>query len=103
MRTLYADLLKITVAAAVLSCVIVGGVDAVTSPRAPEVAVTVTVDRTNKGDRLPQASVLRQHPINSFSTETVPALPKRPPVGCDPAFSSISAPSLARIFGHCIT
>ncbi len=61
----------------------------------------VSVDRTLKGDRLPLVT-----PINKSHQLGSPAKPEQArfekiPVGCDPAFSPISAPRLAKIFRRC--
>ena len=55
---------------------------------------TVSVNRTNKGDRL----LLKR-------TSTVPAMAVKaqPPVGCDPAFSRVADPARAHFFGRCIS
>ena len=62
----------------------------------------VSVDRTLKSDRLPLVT-----PINKSHRQLgSPAKPEQArfekiPVGCDPAFSPISAPRLAKIFRRC--
>ncbi len=56
-----------------------------------------TVNREFKGDRLPLPSQ-----INSALSHNVPT-PKPVPVGCDTAFSPISAPRLAYVYGRCVT
>lgn len=61
----------------------------------------VSVDRTLKSDRLPLVT-----PINKSRQLGSPAKPEQArfekiPVGCDPAFSPISAPRLAKIFRRC--
>jgi hypothetical protein len=64
-------------------------------------ATAVTVDRTNKGDRLPQAS-----PPKQSSSSLVPAKPasaKRVPIGCEPAFSPVADPAGAHIFLRCLS
>ncbi len=101
MRCTFAYGLKETVAAVVLSCCIAGGVSAMTGPTVAESneTVTMSVDRTNKGDRLPQASTPQQHPNDSGM---VPASPKRPPLGCDPAFSTVADPAQTYIFRRCM-
>ena len=58
----------------------------------------VSVNRTNKGDRLPSGVTLRHTP-----TLSSPAVPAAPPTGCDPAFSRVAEPRRAHIFGRCIT
>ena len=61
----------------------------------------VSVDRTLKSDRLPLVT-----PINKSHQLGSPAKPEQArfekiPVGCDPAFSPISAPRLATFFRRC--
>ena len=62
----------------------------------------VLVNRAFKGDRLPGPS-----DINSAISRGDPPQqakpPRRVPVGCDSAFSPISAPELAHVFGRCTT
>jgi len=60
-----------------------------------------SIDRTLKGDRLPLLA-----PINKSHELGLPVTPEQGrhgkiPVGCDPAFSPISAPRLANIFRRC--
>ena len=87
---------KETVAAVLVSCFIAGGVSAMTNSAVTgsNETITVSVNRTHKGDRLPQASTAYKHP-NDVS-------PKRVPLGCDPAFSPVAAPQFAHIFGRCM-
>lgn len=56
-----------------------------------------TVNWEFKGDRLPLPSQ-----INSAVSRNMPTL-KAIPVGCDAAFSPISAPRLAYVYGRCVT
>jgi hypothetical protein len=60
----------------------------------------VSVNRTNKGDRLPGRVTLKNTP--GLSSPAVSAAP-RPPIGCDPAFSRTAEPVRAHIFGRSIT
>jgi hypothetical protein len=103
MRT-FPDGFKTTIAAVALSSFVAGGVCAVTSSAATDLkpGTKISVDRTRKGDRLPDAAMHYQTSNNSSSTETATTSPHRPPLGCDPAFSPISAPSLAHIFKRCL-
>jgi hypothetical protein len=89
----------------VLSCCIAGGVSAMTGPTSiakDESIATTMVNRMNKGYRLPQSSV-RSNFNNQSRPVTTTSTPRRPPVGCDPAFSPIVAPALAHIFNRCLT
>src|SRR6266702_3911570 len=91
---------KETVAAVLVSCFIAGGVSAMTNSAVTgsNETITVSVNRTRKGDRLPQASTAYKHPNDS---EMISVSPKRVPLGCDPAFSPVAAPQFAHIFGRC--
>ncbi len=82
-----------------------GVVAAVTAPGSArgEQAAFVSVDRANKGDRLPYASTSQTHVNSSLLTPTPQAPPKRPPVGCDAAFSSVADPTQAHIYKRCAT
>jgi hypothetical protein len=57
----------------------------------------VSVNRTNKGDRLPLVSER-----TSKASPVVTTL-SRPPVGCEPAFSRAADPKRSHIFGRCIS
>jgi hypothetical protein len=96
--------LKETVAAVVLSCFIAGGVSAMTYPAVSATAENnaISVNRIHKGDRLPLAALTHRYPINSSSTQAAPPSPKRTPLGCDPAFSTVVEPALAHIFKRCL-
>lgn len=91
---------KRTVAAVLLSCFIAGGVGAMTNPAVTESneTTTISVNRTQKGDRLPQASIAYPRPNDS----EISTSPKPVPLGCDPAFSPVAAPQFAHIFGRCM-
>jgi|SRR5579862_3002541 len=71
----------------------------------------VSVNRYRKGDRLPVLS-------NSDNTNRTGAkgaiwwdrreqgssqTSRQVPIGCDPAFSPVTSPSLAKVFGRCMT
>jgi hypothetical protein len=98
--------LKETLGAVVLSCFIAAGVGAATNAANTrrEEPVMVSVNRTHKRDRLPEAAALpHRDPNNASSTQISSASPKRPPVGCDPAFSPVAEPARANIFKRCMT
>ena len=92
--------LRKTVAIAALVWFIAGGVGAVMALETAksEQSFAGSVDRTNKGDRLPSVSISKLH-VNGTS----PTLVTRtsPPIGCDPAFSKVAEPQKAHIFGRC--
>lgn len=62
---------------------------------------TIVVNRTNKGDRLPQATPPR--PLSSSLSPTTPAAPRNMPLGCDRAFSPVADPANAGIFLRCLS
>src|SRR5262249_11164460 len=61
----------------------------------------ISVNRTHKGDRLPQAFNLQRPEINSNSMKVSPST--NVPPGCDPAFSPVADPERGRTFGRCVT
>jgi len=103
MRVGFAYAFKETVAIAVLGCLIGGGSGAVIAPGAAksEQRLLVTVNRANKGDQLAATSMSTVHANRVSSTAISPASPKRLPLGCDPAFSSIADPIHANIYKRC--
>jgi len=80
-------------------------------PAVNERTPAVSVNRYRKGDRLPVLG----NSDHSDRTDTKGAIRwylrgqdgsqtgKQVPLGCDPAFSPVSAPSLATVFGRCMT
>jgi len=57
----------------------------------------VSVDRTLKGDRLP----LEPLAAKALAPSASQTLRDKIPIGCDRAFSPISAPRLANVFRRC--
>jgi len=95
MRVAFASFKEIIVIAG-LAYVIAGILAVATTPvgAGGEQAVSVSVDRANKGDRL--------HVSSPFLATTPQVSPKRPPLGCDAAFSSVADPAQARIYRRCL-
>jgi len=63
-----------------------------------------TVNREFKGDRLPLASDTNSAVSrNDFGLHENVQGPAQIPVGCDPAFSPVSAPRMAYFYGRCTT
>lgn len=60
-----------------------------------------SVNRLLKGDRLPSVAVW-QHELGSPALPVSPASREKVPLGCEAAFSSISAPQLANIVRRCV-
>ena len=93
--------LKKAAAVATVGCLLSGSFVAAVSysgAATSEQTGDVSVNRTNKGDRLPSGVILRHTlPLSS------PAVSTAPPIGCDPAFSRAAEPGRAHIFGRCIT
>lgn len=67
------------------------------SDRTPAVAV----NRFRKGDRLPlhDTRAVRPDP----QTENGAQSQDKVPLGCDPAFSPVTAPELSNLYGRCMT
>jgi hypothetical protein len=59
-----------------------------------------TVNRVLKGDRLPLIGRAMQ--MQELEAPAQPALARKVPLGCEGAFSSISAPRLANVFRRCV-
>ena len=100
MRTVYGYRFKEAIVTASLVCGIAGVVTAVTAPGSASSwhAASVSVDRTNKGDRLHSASTLKTNVDKSLSA----AAPKPPPFGCDAALSLIVHLTHAHIYRRCV-
>jgi hypothetical protein len=63
-----------------------------------------TVNHEFKGDRLPLAADVDPAAARSERATRLHAqAPGDIPVGCDPAFSPVSAPRLAYFYGRCMT
>jgi hypothetical protein len=93
--------LKEILGAVVLSCFIAGGVSATTDPAIVKMGGngTTALNRTDKGDRLPLASLNQQRPNDSVG---IPASAMHVPLGCDPAFSPVADPTRARVYKRCV-
>jgi acyl-CoA synthetase (AMP-forming)/AMP-acid ligase II len=99
MADLFPQGLKQASVIAVLGCFAVGAVAAMASPGAgSDRTVSVSVNRMNKGDRLPSAAKATVHLNHSSPATRLSASPKGPPLGCDPLFSSITDPAKARLY-----
>lgn len=94
--------LKDIAAASLLSCFIAGAFTALTNPvTADNAVVTISVNRTTKGDRLPlppTAQPTTQR--NSISIER--PIPARAPLGCEPAFSPSADPAASTYTRYCL-
>jgi hypothetical protein len=63
----------------------------------------ISVDRSLKGDRLRRIDpTVWPHDVGSPVVPGQPGSLEKIPVGCDSAFSPISAPRLAKIFRRCV-
>jgi len=67
-----------------------------------EQTTSISVDRTNKGDRLPYASTSKAHVNSSLLTTTPQPPPQQRLLGCDSAFSSLADPTHAHIYKRCM-
>jgi hypothetical protein len=94
------------ITAVVVSCIIAGAVSTMTRPSAADSAVASTsVNRALKGDRLLPTKTLREKrdAAPRSSKRIGPTSTGRPPIGCDPAFSIIGAPSRPLPAARCLT
>jgi hypothetical protein len=62
-----------------------------------------SVNREFKGDRLPLPSDINSAVSNGALRSEHSQMPGEIPVGCDAAFSPISSPHLAYVYGRCMT
>ena len=90
------------IAIALSSCLVVAGCGAMSAPADvnAERTAPVSVNRINKGDRLPAVATAKLSANGARSTAALSA-PRRPPLGCDGAFSPIADPTRAGIYKRC--
>jgi hypothetical protein len=93
---------RLRIAIALLACLVVGGCGAMSAPADANAERTgpVSVNRTNKGDRLPSVATANLF-AHGVPSSTALSTPRRPPLGCDPAFSPIADPARAGIYKRC--
>jgi hypothetical protein len=98
MRCIFRNRLKNMAAASLLSCFIAGAITALTSSVSADNAagVTISVNLTSKGDRLPIVPI--DQPTQQNSTEKPTS--EHTLLGCEPAFSPFVDPTRA-LFTHC--
>jgi hypothetical protein len=94
--------LRLKAAIAVLGCVVVGGCSLIGAPGdvTAERTAPVSVNRANKGDRLPSVAVAKSFLKGTPST-AASSRPRQLPLGCDAAFSPIADPTRAGIYKRC--
>jgi hypothetical protein len=95
--------LKYTTIIAALGCLMISSVAAIDATRASgsqTAAVSVAVNRINKGDRL-SSTAKPAAALTAPSAAKLSAPPKGPPLGCDPLFSPIAEPTKARVYRRC--
>jgi hypothetical protein len=80
---------------------LVGATNAPGAVSGGQTEIVVSVNRADKGDRLPTAMNQQAQPRLSPSTEGPKAVLKRPPLGCDPAFSPVADPARGGIYKRC--
>jgi hypothetical protein len=90
--------LKKALVIAALGWFVAGGVGAVMALDTNQSEPSVSVDRTNKGDRL---SILSTAKARANGPSSAAVSRTSPPLGCDPAFSKVAEPQKAHIFGRC--
>jgi len=95
------------ITAVVVGSFIAGAVSTMTRPSAADsaVATSTSVNRTLKGDRLlPTKTPRDKRDAAPRSSKGIgPGATARPPIGCDPAFSRIGAPSRILPVARCLT
>jgi hypothetical protein len=97
MRCTFRNRLNNIAAASLLSCFIAGAITALTSSVSADNAagVTISVNRTSKGDRLPIDQPTQQNSTEQPTSEHTL-------LGCEPAFSPFADPTRAHILTHCM-
>jgi hypothetical protein len=107
MRCVLGHGLSQAITAVVVGGFIAGAVSTMTRPSAADSAVakSTSVNRTLKGDRLLPTKTPRdkRDAAPRSSTGIGPGSAGRPPIGCDPAFSRIGAPSRTLPVARCLT
>ena len=100
MRCTFRNRLKNIAAACLLSCFVAGTITALTSSVSADNAagVTISVNRTPKGDRLPIGPI--DQPVQHNSTEQPTS--EHTPIGCEPAFSPVADPTRAHVLTLCM-
>ena len=93
--------LRLKVAIAVLGCVMVGGCSLIGAPGdvSAERTATASVNRVNKGDRLPSLAAAKSFVKGAPSSAA--SARRQLPLGCDPAFSPIADPARAGVYKRC--
>lgn len=71
------------------------------SPSAINNVTLQSVDRTNKGDRVPVTTIGKNQPGNELKNEAEQK-PQKMLTGCDPAFSPLSAQARANFARSCV-
>lgn len=109
MRYVFGERFRNISAALLLSGLIAGAVCALTSPVTADnaAAITVSVNRASKADRLPQTPRVEparkpgRHDTNSIENRTPNLKPRQTPIGCEPAFSPVAHPGRSDILTFC--
>jgi hypothetical protein len=109
MRFVSGQRLKNISAALLLSGLIAGAICVLTSPVTANnaTAVTISVNRASKGDRLPQTPRVEptrkpgRHDTNSIENRAPKLTPRQTPIGCEPAFSPVAHPGRSDILTFC--
>jgi len=98
MRCTFDDRLKNIAGASLLSCFIAGAITALTSPISADNAegVTISVNRTFKGNRLTIATIDQSTQHDSTEKPTS----NHTPFGCEPAFGPFADSARADIYSH---
>jgi hypothetical protein len=95
------------ITAVVVGCLVAGAVSTTTRPSAADstVVTSTSVNRTLKGDRLGPTKAPRdkRDAAPGSSKRIGPGSTERRPIGCDPAFSLIGAPSRTLPAARCVT
>ena len=92
--------LKLTIATAVLGSFAVATFCSASTPHAASSgSLEISVNRTNKADRL--ESVVAKSSLSTVRQSSMSV--GRRPIGCEPAFSPLAEPGRKQFFGRCVS
>jgi len=101
MQYTFSSRLKNFAAAFLFSGFAAGGISALTGPvtAGNAAGVTISINRTNKSDRLPLPPIVAPTQGNSISETPIP---RHAPLDCERTFSPIADPGRAHIVNYCL-
>lgn len=93
--------LKLGIAVVVLGSFVAATLSSASTPRAAAGGgFEVSINRTNKGDRL-ETAIAKSNPATAPRQSSMSV--GRRPIGCEPAFSPLAEPARKHFFGRCVS